>query len=106
MEINEQTYNALQQYLMQTLSPDTQKEGTHTHTHTTFSRKTDIFTFVAVHSLSQVEVQQGFPILLLKLISDESVDQTLRIAGAVYFKNYIKRHWVNVGLPQVNAGCM
>ncbi|KAK4517849.1 uncharacterized protein ATC70_001197 [Mucor velutinosus] len=75
MEINEQTYNALQQYLLQTLSPDTQKD--------------------AAHNLSQVEVQQGFPILLLKLISDESVDQTLRIAGAVYFKNYIKRHWVN-----------
>lgn len=31
MEINEQTYNALQQYLVQTLSPETQKDGTHTH---------------------------------------------------------------------------
>lgn len=31
MEINEQTYNALQQYLVQTLSPVTQKDGTHTH---------------------------------------------------------------------------
>ncbi|KAI9480792.1 MAG: importin, partial [Benjaminiella poitrasii] len=38
-----------------------------------------------------------FPILLLKLISDDSVDQTLRMAGAVYFKNYIKRHWDNEG---------
>lgn len=54
--------------------------------------------FVAVHNLSQVEVQQGFPILLLRLISDDAVDQTLRIAGAVYFKNYVKRHWVNVSL--------
>ena len=27
MEINEQTYNALQQYLMQTLNPATQKDG-------------------------------------------------------------------------------
>lgn len=28
MEINEQTYNGLQQYLLQTLNPTTQKEGT------------------------------------------------------------------------------
>lgn len=48
--------------------------------------------------MSQVEVQQGFPLLLLKLISDEAVDQTLRMAGAVYFKNYIKRYWVNVSV--------
>ncbi|GAA5802690.1 Cse1-domain-containing protein [Helicostylum pulchrum] len=75
MEINEQTYNGLQQYLLQTLNPATQKE--------------------AVYNLSQVEVQQGFPLLLLKLISDEAVDQTLRMAGAVYFKNFIKRYWVN-----------
>lgn len=27
MEISEQTYNALQQYLMQTLNPATQKDG-------------------------------------------------------------------------------
>ncbi|GAA5808330.1 hypothetical protein MFLAVUS_001720 [Mucor flavus] len=75
MEMNAQTYNGLQQYLLQTLNPATQKE--------------------AVYNLSQVEVQQGFPLLLLKLISDEAVDQTLRMAGAVYFKNYIKRYWVN-----------
>ncbi|KAI7887654.1 HRC135 protein [Mucor mucedo] len=74
MEINEQTYNGLQQYLLQTLNPATQKE--------------------AGYNLSQVEIQQGFPLLLLKLISDDSVDQTLRMAGAIYFKNYIKRHWV------------
>lgn len=43
-----------------------------------------------------MEVQQGFPILLLKVISDDSVDQTVRMAGAVYFKNYVKRHWVRV----------
>lgn len=27
MEMNEQTYNGLQQYLLQTLNPATQKEG-------------------------------------------------------------------------------
>lgn len=59
----------------------------------------------AVHNLSQVEVQQGFPILLLKLISDDAVDQTLRIAGAVYFKNYVKRHWVIVSQINIYISC-
>ncbi|KAI8365486.1 Cse1-domain-containing protein [Choanephora cucurbitarum] len=74
MEINEQTYATLQQYLLQTLNPATQKE--------------------AAFNLSQVEVQQGFPMLLLRAISDEAGDMTIRMAGAVYFKNYIKRNWV------------
>ncbi|KAI8889248.1 Cse1-domain-containing protein [Backusella circina FSU 941] len=74
MEINEQTYNALQQSLQQTIDPSTQK--------------------TAEYNLSQAEVQQGFPILLLKLISDDGADATLRFIGAVYFKNYVKRHWV------------
>ena len=103
MEINEQTYNALQQYLMQTLNPATQKDGKSMFLFIAFHyNKTDTFLWneKAVHSLSQVEVQQGFPILLLKLISDDAVDQTLRIAGAVYFKNYVKRHWVIVS--QIN----
>ncbi|KAI8375933.1 Cse1-domain-containing protein [Radiomyces spectabilis] len=74
MEINEQTYAALQQYLQQTLNPATQKQ--------------------AERQLAEVEIQQNFPLLLLKLISDESADLTLRFAGSLFFKNYIKRHWV------------
>jgi exportin-2 (importin alpha re-exporter) len=52
--------------------------------------------------LAQVEVQQGFPLLLLKVISDEAVDQTIRVAGAVYFKNYIKRNWINVRITFID----
>ncbi|KAF7731911.1 importin-alpha export receptor [Apophysomyces ossiformis] len=74
MEINDQNYRALQEYLQQTFNPATQKQ--------------------AEQQLSAVEVQQGFPILLLKLISDENIDQTLRFAGALFFKNYVRRHWV------------
>lgn len=72
--MNEQTYEGLKQQLLQTLNPVLQKE--------------------AAFNLSQVEIQQGFPLILLRLISDESADPTLRITAAVYFKNYIKRHWV------------
>ncbi|KAJ8663506.1 hypothetical protein O0I10_000748 [Lichtheimia ornata] len=74
MEMNDQAYSALQQYLQQTLNPTTQKN--------------------AERQLAEVEVQQGFPILLLKLINDNNVEMVLRFAGSLYFKNYIKRHWV------------
>ncbi|KAH8547636.1 putative importin-alpha export receptor [Umbelopsis sp. PMI_123] len=74
MEINDQTYAALQQYLQQTFDPRTQKQ--------------------AEQSLAQVEVQRNFPLLVIKLISDQSADQTLRFAASVFFKNYVKRHWV------------
>ncbi|KAI8645460.1 Cse1-domain-containing protein [Parasitella parasitica] len=74
MEINEQSYGALQQSLVQTLNPAAHKQAT--------------------DYLAQVEVQQGFPILLLKLIGDNAVDDTIRMTGAIYLKNYIKRHWV------------
>ena len=52
--------------------------------------------FIAERQLAEVEVQQGFPILLLKLINDNNVEMVLRFAGSLYFKNYIKRHWVPV----------
>ncbi|KAI9320966.1 armadillo-type protein [Dichotomocladium elegans] len=74
MEMNDQAYNALQQYLQQTFDPSTQKE--------------------AECQLAAVEVQQGFAFLLLKLITDDNISLVLRFAGAVYFKNYIKRRWV------------
>ncbi|KAI7862255.1 Cse1-domain-containing protein [Spinellus fusiger] len=48
----------------------------------------------AERQLSSFEVQSGSPLLLLKLISDLGVNETLRFAGALYFKNYIKRQWV------------
>ncbi|KAI8980903.1 Cse1-domain-containing protein [Pilobolus umbonatus] len=67
-------FNVLPQLLSQTLNPLTQKE--------------------ASVQLSQIETQSGFSLVLLKFISDDSVDLTLRMSAAVYFKNYIKRNWV------------
>lgn len=55
-----------------------------------------LITLPAERQLAEVEVQVGFPLLLLKLLSDNNADMTLRFAGALYFKNYIKRHWVPV----------
>lgn len=43
--------------------------------------------------LEGVEVNQNYAILLLHLIDKDTVDLTIRIAGAIAFKNYIKRNW-------------
>lgn len=43
--------------------------------------------------LEGVEVNQNYPMLLLKLVDNTQVDMTIRVAGAVAFKNYIKRNW-------------
>lgn len=52
--------------------------------------------FPAEKSLSSVELQPNFPILLLKLVENPSTDQTVRFAGVIYFKNFVKRHWEQV----------
>ncbi|KAJ4428958.1 Exportin-2 [Periplaneta americana] len=43
--------------------------------------------------LESVEINQNYPILLLHLVDKQDVLLTIRVAGAVAFKNYIKRNW-------------
>lgn len=43
--------------------------------------------------LESVEVNQNYPLLLLHLVDKSEVNITIRIAGAVAFKNYVKRNW-------------
>jgi hypothetical protein len=43
--------------------------------------------------LESVEVNQNYPLLLLHLVDRQDVHLTIRVAGAVAFKNYIKRNW-------------
>ncbi|XP_033214129.1 exportin-2 isoform X2 [Belonocnema kinseyi] len=43
--------------------------------------------------LESVEVNQNYPILLLHLVDKSDIDMTIRTAGSVAFKNYIKRNW-------------
>lgn len=54
---------------------------------------------VAEKFLEGVEVNQNYPLLLLHLVHKPQVDMTIRVIGAVTFKNYIKRNWSVVGLP-------
>ena len=78
MDATPENLNALSNYLRQTMSPDA---GT---------RKP------AEQFLQQVEVQKGFPILLLTLLDSSDNDPnvlTMKQAAAINFKNYIKRNW-------------
>lgn len=50
-------------------------------------------TISAEKFLEGVEVNQNFPLLVLHLVSKSEVDMTVRVAGAIVFKNYIKRNW-------------
>lgn len=49
--------------------------------------------FTAEQFLESVDNNRNFPQLLLMLIDKNEVDVTIRIAGAIAFKNYIKRNW-------------
>lgn len=44
-------------------------------------------------ALREREAQPGFSILLLHVVASETLDQGLRLAAALYFKNFIKRNW-------------
>lgn len=43
--------------------------------------------------LESIEVNQNYPAILLHLVEKVEIDITIRIAGAIAFKNYIKRNW-------------
>lgn len=38
-------------------------------------------------------MNQNYPLLLLNLVHKPEIDMTIRISGAIAFKNYIKRNW-------------
>ena len=75
MEINDQNLQAMANYLQQTMSPDREV------------RKP------AEEFLKSVEVQQGYPVLMLTLLSKDGVDLAIKVAASITFKNFIKRNW-------------
>jgi exportin-2 (importin alpha re-exporter) len=52
-----------------------------------------VFVILAENFLETVEHNQNFPQLLLVLIDKPEIDLTIRTAGAIAFKNYVKRNW-------------
>lgn len=75
MEVNDSNLGQLAAYLQQTLSPDPNVR-----------RPAEKF-------LESVEGNQNYPVLLLTLIDKQEVVMPIRVAGAIAFKNYVKRNW-------------
>eukprot|EP00929_Paragymnodinium_shiwhaense_P109893 TRINITY_DN76496_c0_g1_i1.p1 TRINITY_DN76496_c0_g1~~TRINITY_DN76496_c0_g1_i1.p1 ORF type:complete len:980 (+),score=200.37 TRINITY_DN76496_c0_g1_i1:116-3055(+) len=55
----------------------------------------------AEEQLQAAEAHSGFGPTLLHLLQDQSIDGTVRQAGAIYFKNFVKRRW---GPPPEQGG--
>ncbi|AET38305.1 importin-alpha export receptor Ecym_2590 [Eremothecium cymbalariae DBVPG len=47
------------------------------------------------HSLKALENQDGFALMLLHIVASTNLPASTRLAGALFFKNFIKRKWVN-----------
>lgn len=75
MEVNDGNLQTLAQYLEHTLSSDAEIRRT------------------AEKFLESVEVNQNYPVLVLHLLDKNEVPLSIRMAGAVAFKNYVKRNW-------------
>ncbi|XP_054273914.1 exportin-2 [Macrosteles quadrilineatus] len=75
MELSDENLITLSQYLQQTLNPNND-----------IRRPAEKF-------LETVEGNKNYPLLLLHLVGKAEMDMTIRIAGAVAFKNYVKRNW-------------
>ncbi|XP_039293224.1 LOW QUALITY PROTEIN: exportin-2 [Nilaparvata lugens] len=75
MELSDENLRTLSDYLQKTLNPQID-----------IRRPAEKF-------LESVEVNKNYPILLLHLINKPEIDITIRISGAVAFKNFIKRNW-------------
>ncbi|KAL6077585.1 Exportin-2 [Balamuthia mandrillaris] len=46
--------------------------------------------------LKQVESSPGFLILLLKLLGTEGIDNSVKVAASIYFKNVVKNNWQRI----------
>ena len=47
----------------------------------------------AEQALRQLEPTAGFSLVLLEIVANPQQDATLRLASALYFKNFIRRNW-------------
>lgn len=59
----------------------------------------------AEQTLKAMEIQVGFPISLLHVVANNNVGLSTRLAGALYFKNLVKRKWIDEnGEYQISKG--
>ena len=50
--------------------------------------------FVAELAILQEERKSNFSLSLLQIVATEAYGGTARLASALYFKNYVKKHWI------------
>lgn len=93
MEINAENLAQLAGYLQQTLSPDPNVRRPGKILFCLMLRNFINFSISAEKLLESIEVQRNYALLLLNLIDKQDADMTIRVAGAIAFKNYIKRNW-------------
>ncbi|TPX31070.1 hypothetical protein SmJEL517_g05491 [Synchytrium microbalum] len=43
--------------------------------------------------LASLEAQPGFVVLLLRIVQDPNLSESVRISSGLYFKNFVKKHW-------------
>lgn len=93
MEISDENLQTLARYLQETLNPDVNIRRPGKLKEFSFEKSFQNAFFVAEKFLEGVEVNQNYPLLLLNLVHKPEIEMTIRIAGAIAFKNYIKRNW-------------
>lgn len=49
----------------------------------------------AEQKLRQVESGSGFALALLRLVASDRFDRQTKLAGALFFKNFVRRNWTN-----------
>ncbi|KAF1918242.1 CAS/CSE protein [Ampelomyces quisqualis] len=61
-------------------------------------------------AISQEQAKPGFSLSLIHIVASNSAPQTTRLASALYFKNFIRRNWVdedgNYKLPEGEVGAI
>lgn len=50
---------------------------------------------IAEKNLKQLENEDGFGLTLLHIVASSNLPIATRLAGAVFFKNFIKRKWID-----------
>lgn len=81
--------NRLAEVLKASLDPRTNKEGQSQHG----GLADEKLMCTAERVLREEENKLGFSVTLLQIVATANYDDVTRLAGALYFKNFIKRWW-------------
>lgn len=92
----------LAQALEASLDPATTREGQSPKDRALSCSLLTILT--AEDAILKAEARPAFSVSLLQIVATEAYGPTARLAGALYFKNYIKRNWTVGFIPVWQSG--